>query len=437
MLRPDFLRNVTDRVEYAAEKLNQYLINRIVKRIVALYERKGDVDIIPASFSDIKKMQQAGKAYEEINAAIKEKLPKLQDEIDRAFRDSVAEASRDNEHFEKSLADTVMADIEIPKTPENVKNIGDVAITDKEKHLIESAYRRTNGTIKNLTGTTASAWQKKYIEIMDDAYNKAVHGVSMNTAISEAIDEAAKYGTRVEYPSGHTDTIEVAIARAVRTGVNQAAADMTLAKCAMIGIRHVLVSSHLGARYTDKAEPANHMSWQGQVYEINWNTPAYEKYTPDPSQENTWVEKLKRAVQKFLSGKWNRSQGDFETITGYGTGEGLCGWNCRHSFSPFLEGINVNNTEKYDSKENKRRYDDEQRQRSMERRLRAIRKSMNAKKAGMNAAESKDLREYLRTEYLQAKAEYEKGIDEYEAFCDQRRLPTLYERLKVPEVKRR
>ena len=56
---------------------------------------------------------------------------------------------------------------------------------------------------------------------------------------------------------------------------------------------------------------------------------------------------------------------------------------------------------------------------------------MNAKKAGMNAAESKDLREYLRTEYLQAKAEYEKGIDEYEAFCDQRRLPTLYERLKV------
>ena len=75
MLRPDFLRNVTDRVEYAAEKLNQYLINRIVKRIVALYERKGDVDIIPASFSDIKKLQQAGTAYEEINAAIKEKLP--------------------------------------------------------------------------------------------------------------------------------------------------------------------------------------------------------------------------------------------------------------------------------------------------------------------------------------------------------------------------
>lgn len=26
-------------------------------------------------------------------------------------------------------------------------------------------------------------------------------------------------------------------------------------------------------------------------------------------------------------------------VTGYGTGEGLCGWNCRHSFYPFIEGV--------------------------------------------------------------------------------------------------
>ena len=30
---------------------------------------------------------------------------------------------------------------------------------------------------------------------------------------------------------------------------------------------------------------------------------------------------------------------DFETATGYGTGPGLCGWNCRHNFYPFYPGV--------------------------------------------------------------------------------------------------
>lgn len=26
------------------------------------------------------------------------------------------------------------------------------------------------------------------------------------------------------------------------------------------------------------------------------------------------------------------------SATGYGTGAGLCGWNCRHTFGPYIEG---------------------------------------------------------------------------------------------------
>ena len=29
---------------------------------------------------------------------------------------------------------------------------------------------------------------------------------------------------------------------------------------------------------------------------------------------------------------------DFVTSTGYGTGAGLCGWNCRHTFGLYIEG---------------------------------------------------------------------------------------------------
>ena len=32
---------------------------------------------------------------------------------------------------------------------------------------------------------------------------------------------------------------------------------------------------------------------------------------------------------------------DFEAATGYGTGPGLCGWNCRHNFYPFYPGVSV------------------------------------------------------------------------------------------------
>jgi len=38
---------------------------------------------------------------------------------------------------------------------------------------------------------------------------------------------------------------------------------------------------------------------------------------------------------------------DFIDSTGYGTGGGLCGWNCRHNFIPFNPETMANNLEQY------------------------------------------------------------------------------------------
>ena len=38
---------------------------------------------------------------------------------------------------------------------------------------------------------------------------------------------------------------------------------------------------------------------------------------------------------------------DFVKSTGYGTGGGFCGWNCRHSFIPFDPETMENNLKKY------------------------------------------------------------------------------------------
>ena len=54
---------------------------------------------------------------------------------------------------------------------------------------------------------------------------------------------------------------------------------------------------------------------------------------------------------------------DFVKSTGYGTGGGLCGWNCRHSFIPFDPETMENNLKKYGLEENKKMYENHQKQR--------------------------------------------------------------------------
>lgn len=83
---------------------------------------------------------------------------------------------------------------------------------------------------------------------------------------------------------------------------------------------------------------------------------------------------------------------DFVESTGYGTGEGLCGWNCRHSFFPFYPGVsrphytpealaalNAKDVE-YNGKKYTR-YEVSQMQRALERQVRAAKRSFVAQEA--------------------------------------------------------
>lgn len=88
---------------------------------------------------------------------------------------------------------------------------------------------------------------------------------------------------------------------------------------------------------------------------------------------------------------------DFFKSTGYGTGEGLCGWNCRHSFFPFYPGISQPHytaealaalNEKSVEYQGKKytRYEISQMQRALERQVRAAkRKCMAEEAAGLDA----------------------------------------------------
>ena len=166
-------------------------------------------------------------------------------------------------------------------------------------NLLDAGSRQTNGTWQNLTATTANTVTGAFERTLDAAWGKVSTGAfDYKTAVKQAVDSLADDLPEVTYPSGHTDTLEVAARRAVLTGVNQTAGKLQLARMDEMGAEFVETSAHGGAR-------PSHAEWQGRRF-----------HRGGPVDYN------------------GRHYPDFEETTGYGTGAGLCGWNCRHSFWP-------------------------------------------------------------------------------------------------------
>jgi hypothetical protein len=111
--------------------------------------------------------------------------------------------------------------------------------------------------------------QQDLINLMDDAEMRVSSGVqSYNQAISDVLDEYAGKGVKVTYPTGTERTLEAAVRCAVVTGISQTAAKVSLKYMQEAKTNLVIVSAHSNARFTERDEPANHMSWQGRVYHV-------------------------------------------------------------------------------------------------------------------------------------------------------------------------
>lgn len=196
-------------------------------------------------------------------------LVQLRKELGRQYADFTRENKLPSENWRFAIA----AETDTPVLGPGVLSRATLNPTELEK--LDEMYRRTNTEVRNLCRSTAPSTEQAFLNACDNAYIKSRGGISFNTVISEAIMEVARQGvTSVNYASGRSDKIEVAIARAVRTGINQANSDIVLSKCAERGINYVKVSEHMGARVTKKNDFTNHAWWQGKVYHLDWNNPA-------------------------------------------------------------------------------------------------------------------------------------------------------------------
>ena len=132
---------------------------------------------------------------------------------------------------------------------------------------------------------------------------------------------------------------------------------------------------------------------------------------------------------------------DFIESTGYGTGDGLCGWNCRHHFQAWAEGlrnpyVDENGNLKIDSKENKKKYELQQKQRAMERNLRKLKRQIITKEQEIAEVKEIDVKKILQKDHDRLSYNLTKKNKEYNDFCKANNLQPQYDRIKVADFGR-
>lgn len=247
--------------------------------------------------------------------------------------------------------------------------------SEEAQQLLESGYRRTMNTLYNLTQTRAvmgnqnmlETQQRQLAQYLDMAHLDATSGAfSSDDAARRALNELAAKGLgAITYPSGHTDTLDVVVLRATRTGVNQTAGEITRHNADELGCDLMELDAHVGARTGDGGQDlTNHSWWQGQIVS-------------------------RRGKHGYLS----------LSDIGYGDVRGFMGANCAHNWSMFWEGASVRSytperlaainaaTVSYNG-EDIPRYKATQMQRAQERKIRAEKRAfLVAKESGQKDAE--------------------------------------------------
>lgn len=342
MLSPEYLAACVSILLGMMDEINYAVMADIARRLV-----KTDILTESAEFQT-ERLMQNGLTLKEIQHTVSNLSNLTESEVRRIFKEANLE-NMESENLRAAIAG---------KTP--LDHSANTAMAN----LLAAHIRKTVGDVRNLTRTTASQGQDSFFRACTLANMQVSSGAfTYDFAIKNAIRQVAKEGLKVQYPTGHVDKLDVAVRRAVLTGVNQSAAELNLMYADEIGADLVEVTAHMGAR-------PSHAVWQGGIYS--------------------------------RSGK-NSNYPSFIESTGYGTGDGLCGWNCRHSFHAYYEGSPRTYTKEYLENLDKETYEYRdktytnyeagQKQRAYERAIREEKRYL----AGLNAAYKETSDQALKT----------------------------------------
>lgn len=279
MLKPKYIERLPDRMIELYSQAEMDILADMARRI-STYDY-----FIPAAQWQYRKLIDMGNYHSHILKSLSSLTGRSQAEIRRLMEEAGQKAlAFDDSIYRK-------AGLDLPP----------LATSPALQMVLKAGVTKTSGLFANLTSTTARTATQQFEQVLDQVYMQVTSGAfDANTAIRYAIKDLSRQGlASIRYSTGHTDYLETAVRRAVVTGVNQTAAQLTEARADQAGCDLVETTAHAGAR-------PEHAVWQGKVFSRSGRHPKYP---------------------------------DFVVSTGYGTGPGLCGWNCRHSFFPYYEGV--------------------------------------------------------------------------------------------------
>ncbi|MCM1508516.1 MAG: phage minor capsid protein [Ruminococcus flavefaciens] len=344
MLSPEYYEDCADDILALYGQLEDDIISDVVRRIM-----KSGI-VTETAKHQLEQLQEAGLLYDDILSEIAKRTDATENHVKALFEDSgVKSVNFDN----KIYRENGLTPVDIRQSPAMLQTL-------------EAGYRKTLGNMKNLTLTTANTSQTAYINACNSAYMQVVSGAfSYQEAIKQAVQRAAQQGATVTYPSGHTERIDVAVRRAVLTGVGQTCREIGLMNAEECGCDLMEISAHSGAR-------PSHAQWQGKIVSLSGR-------------------------RGYLS----------KSDIGYGTGDGFGGWNCRHDWYPFFEGYSKPNYSAKDLKKLDERnieyngkmynqYEISQIQRKMEREIRSAKREQVAFKTAAREADDPELKQVMQ-----------------------------------------
>lgn len=250
----------------------------LLKEICSRLKVSGNLNEV--TVQDIRALRSHGIDLEEIKTAIAETTQIGYEKLESLLDDVV---ERNQQYYSKVI------DLAEVTKPERLVDESDIA----------AIRRQTMAAYKNITGSTGFITRengrlslkppaKAYQWALDQAELQVQSGaISYNQAIASAIKELAARGlcvaydkdgnvvkNRVAYESGHVDQLDVAVRRAVMSGVNALNQKYREQSMDYLETDLVEVTAHLGARNIIRpGDPPwiAHTSFQGKIYKWDKN----------------------------------------------------------------------------------------------------------------------------------------------------------------------
>ena len=291
MLTPEYMQGAPAELEALFLRLEEEVIRDICRRIA-----KAGM-LTESAEHQMQRLKELGAGTDYIKRKISEYSELSDEEVDRLFFDA---AQTSDEFYKKAYAQAN-------------KEYTPYEYNDYFQQAVTAAVNQTKGELRNLTQSMGFSYRgsngqvrfhtaaETYRDCLDYAFMQTATGMTdYNTAVRNATRRLTESGLQfVDYASGVRNHADVAARRAVLTGLSQYTGKISERNAEELDTDIVEVTAHAGAR-------PDHAEWQGRWYSLSGKSKKYPSLVE---------------------------------VTGYGTGAGLKGWNCRHDFYPVIDGI--------------------------------------------------------------------------------------------------